>query len=180
MNKTENIEEVIRFYERIIQGQKKTNQSLLQENIRLRAKLRNEYTKPLEENSEVGILTTPQLSQRHRARFQPKLSPIPQSPLSETSIKNNKNLITKNVEIQTEDISHISLLKLMIPSSPRHQFINEKKVETTICRKYPLRENARQITYSVPSLRVKLRRDTDKPDFDPFKTHEYFKVKKDP
>ncbi|KAH8584349.1 uncharacterized protein ELE39_002443 [Cryptosporidium sp. chipmunk genotype I] len=221
-NKNENIDEIIRFYEKIIQSQKKTNQSLLNENIRLRAKIRSEYLKQNEEIcGNIIFSTPPQLSQIRRVKFQPTLSPIAQSPLSENVSKSSPKIEKemKDVETQTDfeglgvvskvfenrieiktkedlmnetenqyeldEIKSTNTGEIMIKynkvkenqsqSMNQLEEIQEKDIQK---KKYSLRENSRLITYTVPSLRVKLRRDTEKPEYNPFKTHNYFKPKK--
>ncbi|KAL5367960.1 hypothetical protein CPHLJ_6g890 [Cryptosporidium parvum] len=201
-NKNENIEDIIRFYEK--------------------TKIRNEYLKQNEETSgNIMLSTPPQLSQIRRVKFQPTLSPIAQSPLSENVSKSSpkiekemKNIGTQTdlvelkaiskvcenrIEIKTkedsidetenqyelDEIKSINTGEIMINYNKikenQKQRMNqfeanpEKDIQT---KKYSLRENSRSITYTVPSLRVKLRRDTEKPEYNPFKTHNYFKPKK--
>ncbi|KAJ1607174.1 hypothetical protein OJ253_2470 [Cryptosporidium canis] len=207
-------------------GSTKRNQSLLNENIRLRAKLRSEY---LKQNDEICggssmFSTPPQLSQIRRVKFQPTLSPIAQSPLSDDPNKSSPKVERemRSVETQTdlmdwriqsrvsEDIIQVKS-KQDLKDETGNQFeldeiksVGEGEVvvnidDGMICgrsespdqnsrvdvqekdtriRKYSLRENSRLITYTVPSLRVKLRRDTEKPEYNPFKTHNYFKPRR--
>lgn len=195
------------------------NQSLLNENIRLRAKIRNEYLKQSDEIcGNVMLSTPPQLSQIRRVKFQPTLSPIAQSPLSEDLSKSSPRIRREVKHAQTQtDLSDLGILSKVCENrievkpkqdlkeetenqyeldeikstnggeilvnfsgtpknkSPGADQSEERDIRT---RKYSLRENSRLITYTVPSLRVKLRRDTEKPEYNPFKTHNYFKPKK--
>ncbi|KAH8738676.1 Gdb1p [Cryptosporidium ryanae] len=111
INKDESIDEIVRFYEKVIQTQKKTNQSLLNENIRLRAKIRNNYARSNEEILNGNFLFAtppPNLSQIRRVKFQPKLSPIAQSPGSERVPKHSAERVQtkdlRSVYVQTEHI----------------------------------------------------------------------------
>lgn len=177
----------------------------------------------------IMLSTPPQLSQIRRVKFQPKLSPIAQSPLSENVSKSSPKIKKemKDVQIQTEcldlgmaskvyenrieikskedlkdeienqyemdEIKSTNIGEIFVKynklqdnqSQSTNQIecqnqntkvqIQEKDIQM---KKYSLRENSRLITYNVPSLRVKLRRDTEKPEYNPFKTHNYFKPKK--
>lgn len=189
----------------------------MNENIRLRAKIRNEYLKQNDEICGNVILSTPpQLSQIRRVKFQPTLSPIAQSPLSEDPSKLSPRILreVKHVETQT-DLADLGILSKVCenrievkPKQDLKETENQYELDEIKStnggeilvnfsgaqkdkspgpvqgerdiriRKYSLRENSRLITYTVPSLRVKLRRDTEKPEYNPFKTHNYFKPKK--
>ncbi|OII72984.1 uncharacterized protein cubi_02215 [Cryptosporidium ubiquitum] len=207
-NKNENIDEIIRFYEK--------------------TKIRAEYLKQNDEIcGNIMLSTPPQLSQIRRVKFQPTLSPIAQSPLSEDVSKSSPKIQKEMKDVQTQtdylDLGMVSKVcenRIEIKSKEDSKDETEKqyemdeiksihtqeifvkydksqenqsisllesqnknsKVETqekdNQIKKYSLRENSRSITYTVPSLRVKLRRDTEKPEYNPFKTHNYFKPRK--
>ncbi|KAK6590086.1 hypothetical protein RS030_182753 [Cryptosporidium xiaoi] len=233
INKDESIDEIVKFYEKIIQTQKKTNQSLLNENIRLRAKIRNNYAKnnkDILDNYLLFATPPPHLSQIRRVKFQPKLSPIAQSPGSERVSKKSTECVKtkdlKSVYVQTDEFNdflrddsnkgknkidtdnsrkrigklkekkhdlNINLTEKIvekecnvqekiniegIESGEMKENVNlENNLINNIKKKYPLRENSRYVSYKVPSLRVKLRRDTEKPEYNPFKTHNYFNTR---